>query len=270
VSAILARHTLAAARWRLTVVTLGLALWGFLLPVVYATFGAEFRGAVEKGLFPELFDVFEAFGGANVFSLSGSVSIGLVHPIPIALVAIFAIGHPLGAIAGERQRGTLEVLLARPISRRRLYATVLATTLLFVVATLTADVAGVVVGAVAFGVAGELPLDLLGLAWLNALFLFATLASLALAASASFDRLGPALGLALGFTIVSYAIEFLAIVWPDIAWLRPWSLFAYFQPAEILAGEIEPGDLAVLAVVGAVAATYGLWIFPRRDLAAPS
>ena len=269
-NAILARRTLAAARWRLAIVALGLALWGFLLPVVYAAFGAEFRGAVENGLFPGLFDVFTAFGGANVFSLSGSVSIGLIHPIPIAMVAIFAIGQPVSAIAGERQRGTLEVLLARPISRRRLYATILGTTLLFVVATVTANVAGVVAGAVASGVAGELWLDRLALAWLNAVLLFAALAALALAASASFDRLGPALGLALGFTIVSYAVEFLAVVWPDIGWLRPWSIFSYFQPSEILAGEIGPGDLAVLAAVGAAAVAYGLWVFPRRDLAAPS
>ena len=135
---------------------------------------------------------------------------------------------------------------------------------------LAADVVGVVVGAIATGVAGELRLDLLALAWLNSLFLFAALAALALAASASLDRLGPAAGLILAFTIVSYAVEFLAAVWPDIAWLRPWSLFAYFQPSEILAGEIKPGDLAVLAAVGAAATAYGLWIFPRRDLAAPS
>jgi len=270
VSAVLAGRTLAAVRWRLAFVGLGLALWGFLLPVVYATFGAEFRGAVEGGLFPQLFDVFAAFGGANVFSLSGSVSIGLIHPIPIALVAVFAIGEPSRAIAGERERGTLEVLLARPISRRRLYATVLVTTLLLVVATLTANVAGVIGGAFALGVASELRLDLLALAWLNAVALFAALATLALAASASFDRLGPTLGLALGFTIVSYAIEFLAVLWPDIAWLRPWSLFSYFQPAQILAGDFEPGDVAVLTAVGAAAVAYGLWVFPRRDLAAPT
>lgn len=269
-SAILARRTLAALRVRFAVVALGLALWGFLLPVVYANFGAEFRGAVEGGLFPELFDVFEAFGGANVFSLGGSVAIGLIHPIPIAMVAIFAIGLPASALAGERQRGTLEVLLSRPISRRRLYVTILATTLILVVATLTANVAGVIVGAAASGVASELRLDLLALAWLNATALFAALATLALAASASFDRLGPTLGLTLGFTIVAYAIEFLAAIWPDIAWLRPWSLFSYFQPAEILAGDFEPGDLAVLTAVGAAAVTYGLWLFPRRDLAAPS
>ena len=32
------------------------------------------------------------------------------------MLGIFAVGSTTGAIAGERQRGTLEILLARPVS----------------------------------------------------------------------------------------------------------------------------------------------------------
>ena len=70
--------------------------------------------------------------------------------------------------------------------------------------------------------------------------------------------------------MVSYAVEFLGAVWPDLAWLRPWSLFHYFQPAEILAGEASPMDAVVLAGISVAAIVYGSWVFPRRDLAAPS
>jgi ABC-2 type transport system permease protein len=269
-SALLLRRTLAAARWRLLAVAAGLALWGFLLPVVYAVFGAEFRRAVEAGLFPELFDAFEAFGGMNVFSLDGSVSIGLVHPIPIALVAVFALGHPLAALAGERERGTLEVLLARPLSRRRLLGTVLAATLAFVVVAQAANVAGIVAGSLVTGVAGELRADRLVLAGTNAVLLFGALGAVALAISASLDRLGPAAGLVLAFTIASYAVEFLGAIWPDIGWLRPASLFSYFQPSDILAGEADPLHLVVLGAVAASAVAYACWVYPRRDLAAPS
>ena len=65
-------------------------------------------------------------------------------------------------------------------------------------------------------------------------------------------------------------MEFLGAIWPDVGWLRPWSLFHYFQPAEILAGEASPTDTLVLAGITAAAAAYALWVFPRRDLAAPS
>ena len=51
------------------------------------------------------------------------MAIGFIHPIAVGLNLVFAVGFATAAIAGERQRGTLEVLLSRPISRRVLYAT---------------------------------------------------------------------------------------------------------------------------------------------------
>ena len=58
--------------------------------------------------------------------LPGSIAVGYIHPIAIALLSVFAIVFPLSAVAGERQRGTLEVVLARPISRRSYYLTLFA------------------------------------------------------------------------------------------------------------------------------------------------
>lgn len=268
-SGILLRRMIAAWRPRLVIVCAALALWGFLLPGVYATFGADFRQLVESGLFGDMFKVFDAFG-ANVFTLSGTLAFGLVHPIAIALVAVFAVGYPVAAVAGERQRGTLEVLLARPIARRTLWLTHLVVTVGSVAACVTAVEAGMVVGAVAFGVAAELPVDGLTLAWLNAVVLFAAIGSLGLAASVSSDRLGPALGVTLAITIAGYAVEILGTLWPDAAWLRPASLFFYFQPMEVLAGRANPGDPLVLGAVAVGAAAWAWWVFPRRDLAAPS
>ena len=46
------------------------------------------------------------------------MALGFIHPIAVGLNLVFAVGFAPAAIAGERQRGTLEVLLSRPISRR--------------------------------------------------------------------------------------------------------------------------------------------------------
>ncbi len=269
-STVLLRRTLAAGRWRLVAVAAGLATWGFLLCVVYATFGAEIRQIVAGGYLGDLLDALTAIGGGSVFTLGGSVALSFIHPVSIALVAVLAIGHPIAALAGERQRGTLEVLLARPISRRRVYVTALTATFIFVVVVLAANFGGVIAGATLFNVADELPLDRLLLAWANAVLLFVTLGAIALAISGSFDRVAPALGLTMAFLMISYAVELLGALWPEMAGWRPWSVFHYFQPAAIMAGDFQPADLAVLAAVGAASVAWGLWIFPRRDLAAPS
>jgi ABC-2 type transport system permease protein len=270
VSGILLRRVIAAWRLRLVIVCAALALWGFLLPGVYATFGADFKELVESGLFGDVFETFTALAGGTVFTLTGSLALGLVHPIAFALVAVFAVGYPAAAVAGERQSGTLEVLLARPIGRRTVWLTHLVATVGFVAACVAAIEAGMVAGAVVFGVAAELRVDGLALVWANAVALFLAIGSVGLAASVSTDRLGPALGVTLGITIAGYAVEILGTLWPDAAWLRPASLFFYFQPTEVLSGRADPVDLAVLGVVAAGAAGWAWWVFPRRDLAAPS
>ena len=264
------RRTWAAQRVRLSLVMIALAIWGFLLPVVYATFGSEMGALASNPAFANVFDVMSRFTGGDVFSISGTVALGLVHPIALALVAIAVIGFAAGAVAGERQRGTLEVLLARPLERRALYATLLVAMLLFAALAEVAILAGIVAGAALFGVAAGLRTIDLALCWLNGVALFGALGAVALAASVSFDRVAPAMGIALGVTIVGYAVDFLGTLWPNAAWLLPISPFRYFEPTRILAGTFDPLDMLVLAALFAAAVGWAAWIFPRRDLAAPS
>ena len=128
---------------------IALAVWGFLLPVVYARFGSQFAALANSGLLPEQFS---RFGGGDVFSLSGSIALGFIHPIAIILTSVFAVGFSASAVAGERQRGTLEVALARPLSRRTLYLTQLAAAFVFIAVAVTALLAGSVSGAAFAGV----------------------------------------------------------------------------------------------------------------------
>jgi ABC-type transport system involved in multi-copper enzyme maturation permease subunit len=270
VNAVLFVQIWRSERVKLLVVALGLGTWGFLLPAVYATFGADIERLVRGGSFGEMFEIFSRFTGGNPFSLTGSLALGILHPIPIALIAVFAVGFAAAAVAGERQRGTLEVLLARPLDRRVLYLTLLVAMLLFVAISVAAILVGAVSGAVLFGVAEGLRPGALAAAWLNSVLLYGAIGAVGLVASVSFDRLTPALGATLAFTIVSYAVYFLALLWPDARWLAPYSVFHYLPASEVLGGDLDPGDLLVLGCVLATSVAYSLIVFPRRDLAAPS
>jgi hypothetical protein len=102
------------------------------------------------------------------------------------------------------------------------------------------------------------------------MLLWGSIAAIALAASVSFDRLTPALGVTLAIVIVSYFLYVLGSLWPDAAGLEPYSLFNYLASRDILNGTVDLGGLALLALVGAIAIGVALVVFPRRDLAAPS
>ena len=261
------RHVWRLQRTKLAIVSTALIIWGFLLPVIYARFGSQFTALVESGLFPEQF---ARVGGGDVFSLAGSIALGFIHPIGIILTSVFAVGFSASAVAGERQRGTLEVALARPISRRVLYLSLLAASFGFIAISIAALLAGSVSGATFAGVVKELAFRNLPLLWLNSVLLFGAFAAIALAASVSFDRLTPALGLTLSIVIAMYVLEVLGSLWPAAEGLQPYSLFHYLKAKAILTGFAAPFDVVVLSSVILLAMVWALVVFPRRDLAAPS
>jgi len=260
-------HTWRSHRLRVGVIGLALAVWAFLMPVIYATFGVQMEALLQSGIIPE---AFLRLLGADPFSLNGAVALGAVHPVALGMQLVYPVGFAAAAIAGERQRGTLEVLLSRPVSRRTVFATLLLATTLFAVVTTVAQVIGTVAGATLYGVADRLEPSALAFLALNTLLLLVALAAVCLAASASYDRLSMPIAIGLVIVIAGYVLEVLGTLWPDAAFLQPLSPFHYLRPLEILAGRAAMTDLLVLAALGAAAAAFGLWRFPRRDLAAPT
>jgi ABC-2 type transport system permease protein len=260
-------HTWRANRWRLLIVTAGLTIWGSLLPIVFDSFGAQFQELFESGAIPPQF---AQFGGGDIFSLTGAVALGFVHPIAVGLNLVFAVGFTTAAIAGERQRGTLEVLLSRPISRRVTYLT-LAFAAAFAIGVAVAGlILGSLIGASVTGRTDELGVGNLPMLWLNGALLYWAIGAIGLLASVSFDRLTPALGLTLAIVLVSYFLDVLGSLWPDAKGLQPYSVFHYLHAKNDLAGLADRNDLIVLGAIVLVAVALALWRFPRRDLAAPA
>ncbi|HEY7131631.1 MAG TPA: ABC transporter permease subunit [Candidatus Limnocylindrales bacterium] len=266
-NAALFRHILRSQRAKLAIVSVAIAAWSVFLPIIYGSFGQQIKQIVDSGIIPQQL---LNFGGGDPFTLGGSIALGYIHPIAIILIGIFAVGFTTSAVAGERQRGTLEVVLARPVSRRVLYVTLLVALLLFLAIILVAAIVGTVIGCSIAGVLDELPIERLPILWLNGLLLWGAIGAIGLAASVSFDRLTPALGVTMAILIVSYFLEILGSLWPDAAGLQQYSLFHYLSAREILAGTTDVAGLALLAVVGAIAIGWAVVVFPRRDLAAPS
>jgi ABC-2 type transport system permease protein len=260
-------HTWRSQRTKLLVVCVAIAAWSVFLPVIYQSFGIQMKALVDSGVIPKQLT---NFGGGDVFSLGGAIALGYVHPISIILLSIFAIGFTTSAVAGERQRGTLEVLLARPISRRSLYLTLAVAAFLFTGLTVGALTAGAALGAGVTGRLAELGGANLPILWLNGALLFWAFGAVSLALSVSFDRPTPAIGLALAFVLVSYFLDVLGQLWPDAAGLQPLSLFHYLDARSDLAGLPQWSDFGVLAAVIVAAVAYALVAFPRRDLAAPT
>jgi len=260
-------QTLRWNRVRLAAIVVASVGWGILIPIVYVQFAEAFKDLANSGVFPkELMN----FGSGSLFTLPGALTLGLQHPLAIAFVGIFAVGSTVSAIAGEREGGTLEVLLSRPISRRSLYVTLAAASATLVAIVMLALLGGQLIGVAIQGVTDELDLGLMPLVFLNGVMLWAAFAAFGLAASVSFDRHAPALGLTLAYLLINYFLEILGSLWRDVAWSQEYSLFHHFNPGQILTGDTDPLDFLILAVAIVIPVVYALIVFPRRDLSAPS
>lgn len=78
---------------------------------------------VEKELFHGPAEAIRALIGGEGIDLQNAqdmLSISYVHPLMVSALCIWAVGRAAGAIAGEIDRGTMELLLAQPIARSRL------------------------------------------------------------------------------------------------------------------------------------------------------
>lgn len=260
-------RTLAWNRVRLLVVAIAAFGWGVLIPVIYVSFSEAIRELANSGFFPR---EMMSFGSGDFFTVPGAMTLGLQHPMAIAFVALFAIAPPIASVAGERERGTLEVLLSRPISRQRHFAVLAVAVLLILAVVVAALILGELAGAMAVGIADELDFGQVPLVFANGLLMWSAFGAFSLAASVSFDRVAPAMGLSLAYLLANYFLEILGSLWTDAAWTQEYSLFHRFNAGEVLQGKADPVDFAILAVATVVPLAVGLFVYPRRDLAAPA
>jgi ABC-2 type transport system permease protein len=93
----------------------------------YFTQLASFGGKSARDVEDEVFKgpgkiIRNIIGGerVNLDQAMDMLSIGYVHPLMQTIFCIWAIGRASGAIAGELDRGTMELLLAQPLPRSRL------------------------------------------------------------------------------------------------------------------------------------------------------
>ena len=185
------------------------------------------------------------FGGGDIFSLAGAVALGFVHPIAVGLLLVFAIGFATTAVAGERQRGTLEVLLSRPLSRRdglrsrwRWRARVRRRR------GRRRSRWARFAGALLTGRTAELGVGNLPVLWLNGALLFWAFGAIGTAGVGLVrppDARRSAITLA--FVLVSYFLEILGSLWPDAKGLQPLLAVPLRRPADGAVGLRRPRRL---------------------------
>src|SRR5215211_3713467 len=204
----------------------------------------------------------------NVGTLGGYVQ-WKYGSVLLLIAAFWSVLSLSGTLAGEARRGSLDLVAAAPLSRRRIAFQKVAAhvALLTVVAVVTALAAWLGGSAFAKLPGDEIPLrDAVGFAlwvWLMAL---------------AFGGLAFALAQFLGRAAAAWIAGFLLVAGPilnnyktlvpafaGVARVTPWAWTANHLP---LAGQVDWASLVPVAVVAAVLIPLGIEAFARRDLGA--
>jgi ABC-2 type transport system permease protein len=216
--------------------------------------------------YPEAIKGFVAFGG-RVDYTSGPGYLGselFAIWVPLLLV-VAAIGAGARAIAGEEENGTLDLLLANPISRRRLVAEKLGA-LAAEAAVLAAVLWLALVVATTF-VTMHVSAGHLAAAVANAAVLATGFGAVALLAGAACGRRGVAIGTGAAAAVAAYLVNSLAPLVDALEPLQKASPFYHYAAGDPLRQGLDPAHTGVLVAIAAVAAVAAPLVFERRDLA---
>jgi ABC-2 type transport system permease protein len=181
------------------------------------------------------------------------------------ILAIFAVGTGTGLIAGEEEKGTLDLLLSHPIRRWRVVA---AKSAAFVTATLLICLlAGLflLLGALMIGETANL--DGLLLATLNMAPITLAGGTLAMMASVVLRRRRLATVVAVVAIIGSWFVDSLGQIVDVLEAYRPFTLFHYYTDNVVLKSSLNWGDIGVLLGLAALFVAISLVAFQRRDIA---
>jgi ABC-2 type transport system permease protein len=185
--------------------------------------------------------------------------------VPLLMV-VFTIAVGTRAVAGDEEAGTLDLLLAHPVSRTRAavqrYAA-LAASIVGISAVIWLVMVAMTGPAQLDGVSsGELAATAIQLALFAACF-----GALAFAIGAAIGRKAPALGGAAGIAVLAYLANSVIPQVNGLQWTRRVSPFHWYLGGEPLKNGLQLGDSALLLAVTVALVAAGTWAFNRRDIA---
>lgn len=214
--------------------------------------------------YPEaLRELFSFGGGFDYASPAGYLGIELFSFMVPLLLIIAAVATGAGGIAGEEDRGTMELLLAGPVTRRRIVlekAGAMAAESAFLGTVLWAALAA---GTLIAGM--DVSAWRIAAAVTAAVLLAVAFGAVALLAGAALGRRGPAIGITAALAVAAYLVDSLAGLVDALEPLRPLTPFFHYEDPDPLRTGFAWTHLAVLAAIGLVAVGAATVAFDRRD-----
>lgn len=252
-------------QWRPTLVwtIAAAALSAFYLALYPAIGGMEAMQDLIDAMPPELRAIFIT-EGLDMSTPAGYLNMELFAFVLPLIVAGYAVTAGSSAIAGEEERGTLDLLLSVPIPRWRV---VIEKSLVLVLGMIVL-VSGQWIGLLLTSQAMDIDINMgnvaSGLA--SGALLGLVVGGLAMALGSITGRRALSLGVAMGVLVAAYVLNTMSTL---VDWLEPWrplSPMYHYVGYDPLTNGIDPVHAGVLVVTAVVLVALSVVAFERRDI----
>lgn len=260
----LIRRGFADKRISLAIYAAGVLLYAVFILAIWPSMETSGLSQIWEN-YPE--NLKKAFGATiNFASFDGFITLEYLSNMWVIIMAVFAIGTGANALSGEIERGTMELLLAQPITRRSVVVSRHFYFSLALIGLIVAALAPIAVGASLVG--GEINYHGLLAVGILAFFFYGAIGSYTFMFSSMFNSRGMSISLASGVIIFAYALDLLSKFNDTVNNFHFLSLFDYYDPYRHLHdASYAWGDIAVLAGIIVVCTGVAVTWFERRDIA---
>jgi hypothetical protein len=198
-------------------------------------------------------------------SITALLTIGYQHPFVMFLCMVFAVGVPTGLLTGEVQRGTMELILSRPVTKVQVYICAAVLTLVGMFGLVMTMFLGTAVAVHVYHFDEPIPLGLFLRIAINGGLLASTFGAFALLCAAFFSRFYTALGVSVAFLTLNYFVSLVSEWWPRLVFLRRATLFYLVYYSDIWQSW-PVRNMVILTTILLSLAVIGGIIWHRRDL----
>ena len=242
--------------------------WGIGFAVVALIYAGFFPVAATPE-YAELIEsmppgIVEAFGWDDIASPHGYLGSTVYGLLGSVLISVMAIGMGAKAIAGSEEDGSLEMLIAMPITRSRV---VIHRSVALLISALGA---GLIVWLAVMAIREPIDLDLswsnLAATSLNLALLGFLFGAFTIMAGSFVGKRGVAIGAGAGVTVLMFLINGLAPQLDAIAWMQNLSPFYWFDATGTLENGLDIGLTLLLLGVGLALVVVAVFAFNRRDV----
>ena len=214
-----------------------------------------------------IFQVLVSLDLSAAASPTSLVSLGLLHPFLSAVTwgTLVTLGTRLPA--GEIDRGTADLLLSLPVTRRTIYLSHTGFCGLTALVLALATWSGIALGTRLAAFPEPVDLARIAMASANQAALLLAIGGTTALVSCLVNRRGVAVAIVVTLLLASFLINFLAVFLPFFESIQFLGFLHYYRPVDIVRDGRWPfRNLALLAAVAVAAWTIGLVAFHRKDI----